>query len=327
MPIETASFVNQLNADNPVTGDDFGEGDDHLRMIKACIRATWPNMTAIACTPTTLEFNHLVGVTSPIQTQINAKANTTTGSFSSGIRLGTPSAVFGAQALHLDQGAATGEILSFQSSNASLHNIINEASASTFGAIRKHSQTTGGIAVTGFTGGAVGMSLKGAIVSENAARSIAALGAIMLTGVVQDVGTANTISMSPNRNIVVISDGSNTRFIFDSDGDSHQDVGTAWTNYDHLDDVGTLNAIAYNVARADDPIKRKFGEWMTEQKALLTEQNLVKFNDDGHHFVNMSKLTMLHTGAIRQMSEKMAEAMEKVGKLTAKLNQLELKNA
>lgn len=73
MPIESASFVSQLNSANPPIGDDFGEGDDHLRMIKACIRATWPNMTAIACTPSTVEFNHLVGVTSSIQTQFTAQ--------------------------------------------------------------------------------------------------------------------------------------------------------------------------------------------------------------------------------------------------------------
>ena len=133
--------------------------------------------------------------------------------------------------------------------------------------------------------------------------------------------------MSANTNIVVISDGTNARFIFDSDVDSHQDVGTAWTNYDHLDDVATLDAIAYNVARPDDPIKRKFGEWMQERKDHLTEQNLVKFNENGHHFVNMSKLTMLHTGAIRQMGEKLSEAMQTINTLTAKLNTLELKNA
>ena len=58
---------------------------------------------------------------------------------------------------------------------------------------------------------------------------------------------------------------------------------------------------------------------MAERRDALTEQNLVKFNDDGHHFVNMSKLTMLHTGAIRQMGEKLDAAMQVIANLQLRL--------
>ena len=64
---------------------------------------------------------------------------------------------------------------------------------------------------------------------------------------------------------------------------------------------------------------------MKERRDVLTEQKLVKFNDDGHHFVNMSKLTMLHTGAIRQMGEKLDAAMQVIGSLTQKLQAIEAK--
>jgi hypothetical protein len=32
---------------------------------------------------------------------------------------------------------------------------------------------------------------------------------------------------------------------------------------------------------------------------------LVTFNDDGHHFINMSRLTMLLVGAVRQVNDRL----------------------
>lgn len=44
MGLEAATYVNDLNTANPVTGDQRNEGDDHLRMIKATLKATFPGM-------------------------------------------------------------------------------------------------------------------------------------------------------------------------------------------------------------------------------------------------------------------------------------------
>jgi len=43
MGLETATFVNNLVATNPVAGDTKSQGDDHLRLIKAALQATFPN--------------------------------------------------------------------------------------------------------------------------------------------------------------------------------------------------------------------------------------------------------------------------------------------
>lgn len=43
MSLETATLVSQLVASNPVSNDPVGQGDDHLRMIKACLQNTFPN--------------------------------------------------------------------------------------------------------------------------------------------------------------------------------------------------------------------------------------------------------------------------------------------
>lgn len=43
MGLESAAFVSNLVATNPVAGDTKSQGDDHLRLIKAALQATFPN--------------------------------------------------------------------------------------------------------------------------------------------------------------------------------------------------------------------------------------------------------------------------------------------
>lgn len=86
MPIESASFISQLNTANPTASDPKSEGDDQIRLVKTVLKAQFPNFTAAACTPTVTEVNYLAGVTSGIQTQLN----TLTGTFSSYAPLASP---------------------------------------------------------------------------------------------------------------------------------------------------------------------------------------------------------------------------------------------
>jgi hypothetical protein len=45
MPLETASFINQLEASNPASTDQLAQADEHLRLIKQVLKATFPNIT------------------------------------------------------------------------------------------------------------------------------------------------------------------------------------------------------------------------------------------------------------------------------------------
>lgn len=52
MGLEAASFISQLDAANPLGTDQKGQGDDHLRLIKAVLLATLPNFNAaLTATP------------------------------------------------------------------------------------------------------------------------------------------------------------------------------------------------------------------------------------------------------------------------------------
>lgn len=43
MGLESATYVNDLNSSNPVSGDNVSQGDDHIRLMKAALKATFPN--------------------------------------------------------------------------------------------------------------------------------------------------------------------------------------------------------------------------------------------------------------------------------------------
>lgn len=61
MPLETATYLDDLNPSNPAATDLLSQGDDHLRLIKAVLLATFPNIDA-AVTATPAELNLLAGV-------------------------------------------------------------------------------------------------------------------------------------------------------------------------------------------------------------------------------------------------------------------------
>lgn len=86
MALESATYISDLVSTNPTSSDPLAQGDDHLRLLKSTLKATFPNVSG-AVTPThtelnvldgltasTAELNYVDGVTSAIQTQIDAKA-------------------------------------------------------------------------------------------------------------------------------------------------------------------------------------------------------------------------------------------------------------
>lgn len=73
MALETGTYISDLVATNPTSSDLKSAGDDHLRLLKSTVKATFPNISG-AVTPTHTELNFVDGVTSAIQTQIDSKA-------------------------------------------------------------------------------------------------------------------------------------------------------------------------------------------------------------------------------------------------------------
>lgn len=72
MSLESATYISDLVSTNPTATDVKSDGDNHIRLVKAAVKATFPNVTG-AVTPTHTELNYVDGVTSAIQTQIDTK--------------------------------------------------------------------------------------------------------------------------------------------------------------------------------------------------------------------------------------------------------------
>lgn len=59
MPLETATYVNQVVNTNPASGDQVSGADDHIRLLKAVLLTTFPNLSGVInCTPAELNQLH-----------------------------------------------------------------------------------------------------------------------------------------------------------------------------------------------------------------------------------------------------------------------------
>ncbi len=101
MALESTTYINGLVATNPTGTDARSQGDDHIRMVKSAVKTTFPNITG-AVTPTHTELNYVDGVTSAVQTQLDAKAP-----LASPTLTGTPAAPTAATSTNTTQVATT----------------------------------------------------------------------------------------------------------------------------------------------------------------------------------------------------------------------------
>jgi hypothetical protein len=216
-----------------------------------------------------------------------------------GIYIGDDANANVTQGLTINQGAADDEILAFKSSDVS-HGMTLLTEDDTFAKFSKNSATAGGLSISGFSEGTMAYYMRAAHTTDDTGKTTSALGAFVLEGQLKS-GTGIT-SLGANANIVAFRNNGTTRFILDADGDSHEDVGTAWTNFDSHDDAKLLTALSVQVSRPGDPIRKSFRSFLRANRRKLEALELVSFNRDGHHFVNMSRLTMLLVGAVRQQS-------------------------
>ena len=81
MTVESATYISQLDTTLPTAADLISEGDDHIRLTKTVLKTQFPNFGTNAVTASAAELNYSVGVTSPIQPQLNTKANSASPTF------------------------------------------------------------------------------------------------------------------------------------------------------------------------------------------------------------------------------------------------------
>ena len=78
MGVETATFISQLSATNPLATDPISQGDDQIRLVKEVLQAQFTTLGAAAVTTTAAELNILDTVTATA-TELNYLDITTLG--------------------------------------------------------------------------------------------------------------------------------------------------------------------------------------------------------------------------------------------------------
>jgi len=214
----------------------------------------------------------------------------------------------------IDQAATDDTALELSSSDIA-HGHTNAHPTAVWLSIKKQSATLGGArfqAITEATG-TTGMFFDVACATDTT-RSATAVAPFMFNA--YGLSAPGGAAFGADKNILTI--GNNTtsvRFIFDSDGNSHQDVGTAWTAFDDYQDVELLDSLRTSLVREDNPksqVKENFSKILAYNKESMEAMGLVRYNEDtdGRAFVNMSKLTMLLTSTIVQLGIQMRDAQQ-----------------
>jgi len=80
MGLESATYINGLVDTNPTSSDNANQGDNHLRLIKATLKATFPNITgAVTATHTQLNTAYLPLVGGTLTGALNGTSATFSG--------------------------------------------------------------------------------------------------------------------------------------------------------------------------------------------------------------------------------------------------------
>lgn len=216
--------------------------------------------------------------------------------------------------LTINQGVATNEIISLKNSNVA-HGVTGVTETDTYGALITVGGAEGGVALYGISETTTGMQLYSVHTTDNTTKSTAGLGNIILQATLKS-GTGVTVC-GADANLVAIRNNTTTSFIFDAEGSGHQNLGTAWTEFDDYDDSVLLETL--NATIVHDPIKGMFREFTEENKEILARNRIITYNEDGQHFINWSRANMLTIGAVRQLYKKLENAYVKIGALEQKL--------
>ena len=199
--------------------------------------------------------------------------------------------------LTLNQGAASDEITTWKAS-AVAHGMTTVTETDTFGVVAKESGASGGLRVRGLTGATIGLALWGIGTTGCTARSTTTEALSMIVSAKKNGTSADRAGT--NENLLAIRDFDLNRFIFDKEGDFHADAAVSASAYDAYNDAALLRSLDVAISDPSTIVDSVFKDWMQYNQADLERARLVTFNDDGHHFVNYTKLVRAQNGAIWQ---------------------------
>ena len=209
--------------------------------------------------------------------------------------------------LTINQAANDDEILAFKNSDVD-HTITTIAETDTYGFFQKCEAAAGGLAITGMkdSGGVAGaaLDLKGWIdEAADTTKSTSGIGIVrIIAGIADGTGVQ---AAGADANLLTIANYSTTRFLFDAEGSAHGDV--EFVAFDDYDDVALLDKLQRTTIAA------QFGDWADANRRELEALNIAHFDETpGHAMINFSRLSMLLTGACKQLGQRVSQLESKL---------------
>jgi len=216
----------------------------------------------------------------------------------------------------LQQGSNDDNIMTFKSTDVA-HGMTDLAETDTYAKISKVGAAIGGIDINGYmeTGATQAVRLGALSTDDNTTKSVDGGGKVLIQ-TYKKSGTTVTAPGS-NANLLAITSSSNTRFIFDQEGDFHADSSS--TTFDAFEDAQLVRA--FDLSHGKGVINSQFDKYVKYKHEDLAEAGLVGREIDGtpNHFINVTGFQRLHNGAIWQQYEKhqkLASAFYKLAEKT-----------
>ena len=214
----------------------------------------------------------------------------------------------------LQQGSNDDNIMTFKSTDVA-HGMTTLAETDTYATIEKPDGAGGGFFLQSFAEGENNLLVIASSTNEANAKSNSSNGGIDLRG--NKKSGTNAGGMGSNANLMVVRNHTDTRFIFDAEGDFHADSSN--TTFDEYDDAQL--ARTFDISHGRGVIESKFDKFISYNHEKLADLRLVGREDDGtpNHFINVTGMQRLHNGAIWQQYEehqKLASAFYKLAEKT-----------
>ncbi len=222
---------------------------------------------------------------------------------------GDTSNAFMTQGATWNQGAADNEIQAYKSSDVD-HGMTTLTETDTYFTAGKAVAAEGGVALMGYSENIRAFQINARYVSDTVTKTTAGLGAF---GIVVQKKSGTTVGdPGADANLFYLAANGTTRFIWDAEGSGHADV--EWTTYDTYDDLAVIDAMEEELLSRED-------ESQTARRVLLEQTGVINRNswhmENGRPraMVNMTKLAMLHHGALRQVHARMQALESKLAAL------------
>ena len=204
----------------------------------------------------------------------------------------------------INQGANDDEIQAYKSSDVA-HGCTDYAETDTFISMAKLSAANGGMALNGFSAGAVGVGIRGFFGADNTAKTVAGAAAVCVYGYkISGTGITNS---SADQNIFAVrtqrGGATETVVIIDEDGDIYYN-GTL-VSYDDYDDALACRDAKNVLSNGMAPV-------------LYNQEKLIKMGIISKGgFISNKRMTALMLGAISQLYEENKGFKKQIAALAA----------